>query len=238
MKAKLFLSGLAFSMTLMGGNAFAASTVIDTYGAGALHTGNTYAGGINIKLDGTTINGEAGGNVPNSSLAGKALSFVYCIDLLHSININATYNAFYNNKGQLTGRPEITATNGGKIAWLVTHQAQTATTKEQQAGLQAAIWKQVYGNRFELLSTTGSAIKTAYNNYIAALGSNTASVKTVLWIDPRSGSNNTTHNQDLVAWGAGFKLPTPIPGAIWLFGSGIAGLVSFARRKSAPKLAA
>jgi hypothetical protein len=225
MKTKLVLSGLVIAMSLCGASAFAASTI---QGTGTFKVGNDYAGGVNIKLDGTTLNGEGGGNIAHSQLNGKALDFSYCIDILHSIYLNGTYNAFYNNTAVLTDRPEIAA-NGGKIAWLLTNEAQSASTKAQQAGLQAAIWKQTYGDRFELLATSATAIKTAYNNYITALGSHTASVNTVLWIDPRNG--NGSHAQDQVAWGSGFQLPTPIPAAIWLFGSGLVGLLGF-RRKS------
>jgi hypothetical protein len=106
----------------------------------------------------------------------------------------------------------------------MTNQAKKAKTLKQQAGFQAAIWEQVYGDKFELISK--GAVKVAYDGFIAALGNNTAPVSSVLWIDPHSGTNLSKSNQDIVA------LATPIPGAIWLFGSGMIALVGSSKRKN------
>ncbi|MEY4768182.1 MAG: hypothetical protein RL637_821, partial [Pseudomonadota bacterium] len=143
------------------------------------------------------------------------------------------YTTNVSMNAQLVNRPEITAINAGKIAWLVTTQAKTAVNSYLQSGLQAAIWKQVYGDRFEVLASTSVSIKQAYTNYINLLGNNAAPLNSVLWLDPRSGTNNQNHAQDQVAWGKNFGLNTPIPAAMWLFGSAIAGVIGLAKRKSA-----
>jgi hypothetical protein len=232
MRTQLFFSVMALSVSLVTGSALAAT----------LKVGGDYANGLSIKIDGNVRN-TGGGNFLTSYLDDKKLDYMYCIDILHSINPSSTYNTIVSKNAQLAGRSEITVANAGKIAWLVSTQAKTAVTKDQQAGLQAAIWKQVYGNRFELLTkTTAKNIQAAYSNYITALGSNTAPLNSVLWLDPRGGASGTknaaTHYQDQVAWGNGFGLVTPIPAALWLFGSAGVGLMSFKRRKNVATLTA
>ncbi|MCF7969558.1 MAG: Cys-Gln thioester bond-forming surface protein [Methylococcaceae bacterium] len=223
---KIYTLILALSISLFNGGAFSATIPFDA--SGRLTTGTTYAGGINLVLDGTTLNNEGGGNILNSMLDGKSLAYAYCIDLFHSISLNQTYNADYNNKALFDDRPELTEINGGKIAWLILNIAETAVEKYQQAGLQALIWEQVYGaTRFTLNSSTSNQIKTAYQTYSAALGANTASVNDVLWISPYQ---STTSRQDLVAWdGLSMNLQqaasVSTPETIWLFSIGLAGLV-------------
>jgi hypothetical protein len=221
MRTQLFFSVMALSISLMSASALAAT----------LKVGGDYVGGLNIKIDGKVKNGVIGGNFLTSYLDSDKLNYMYSIDIFHDIHANDSYNTIVSKNAQLAGRSEITAANAGKIAWLVSTQAKTAVTKDQQAGLQAAVWKQVYGNRFELLATTAKTIRTAYSNYITALGSNSAPLNSVLWLDPRGGAKNATHYQDQVAWGNGFGLVTPIPAALWLFASGVTGLIGIATRK-------
>jgi len=228
---KIYKLILAISISLFNSGAFSASIPFDA--SGLLKTGNTYAGGINLVLDGTTMNNVGGGNILNSVLDGKSLAYAYCIDIYHGIGLNQTYNANYNNKALFDDRLELTEINGGKIAWLILNIAETALEKYQQAGLQALIWEQVYGAaRFTLNASTNNNIKIAYQAYSAALGANTASVNDVLWISPY---RNTTSHQDLVAWGAPIKLQdtvdVPTPETIWLLAIGIAGLAVSSRKK-------
>jgi hypothetical protein len=171
---------LVIAISLFNSVAFAASVPFDA--TGILKTGNTYAGGINVELDGTTRNNLGGGNILNSVLDGKGLVYAYCIDIYHYIGLNQVYSAHYNNKAFFADRPELTEENGAKIAWLILNIAETAVEKYQQAGLQALIWEQVYGaTRFTLNTSTDDRIETAYNEYSVALGANMASVNDVLW---------------------------------------------------------
>jgi hypothetical protein len=216
MRTQLFFSVMALSISLMSASALAAT----------LKVGGDYVGGLNIKIDGKVRNGVIGGNFLTSYLDSDKLNYMYSIDIFHdNIHTNDSYDTIVSKNAQLAGRSEITAAKAGKIAWLVSTQAKTAVTKDQQAGLQAAIWKQVYGNRFGLMLTTSQSIGSAYQSYTAALVGHTAPLDSVLWLDPRDGTDNATHFQDQVA------LASPIPAALWLFASGIAGLISIATRK-------
>ncbi len=228
---KVYKVILAISMMLFSSASFSASIPFDV-NAGTLTTGNKYAGGINLVLDGKTMNHVGGGNILNSVLDGKSLAYAYCIDILHSIGLRSTYSANYNNKADFSDRPELTEENGGKIAWLILNIAETAVKKYQQAGLQALIWEQVYGaSRFTLEASTNDRIEAAYQKYSAALVGNTASVNSVLWIDPYSGS---TSKQDLVAWGEGFNLEgsasVPAPEPMLLLVLGLLGLTIVSRK--------
>jgi len=222
---KVYKVILAISMMLFSSASFSASIPFDV-NAGTLTTGNKYAGGINLLLDGKRMTRVGGGNILNSMLDGKSLAYAYCIDILHSIGLSRVYSADYNNKADFSDRPELTKVNGGKIAWLILNIAETAVEKYQQAGLQALIWEHVYGvSRFTLEASTNDRIEAAYQKYSAALAGNTAPVNGVLWIDPYSGS---TSRQDLVAWGEGFNLgesaSVPAPEPILLLILGLVGL--------------
>jgi hypothetical protein len=228
---KVYKLILAISMMLFSFVSFSASIPFDVYGA-ELTTGNKYAGGIDLVLDGKTMKRVGGGNILNSVLDGKSLAHAYCIDILHSIGLRRTYSANYNNKADFSDRPELTEENGGKIAWLILNIAETAVKKYQQAGLQALIWEQVYGaSRFTLKASTNDRIETAYQQYSAALVGNTASVNSVLWIDPY---HRSTAKQDLVAWGDGFNLEelasVPAPAPIFLLILGLLGLTIVSRK--------
>jgi len=229
---KIYKLILAISISLFNSGAFSASIPFEA--SGLLKVGNTYAGGINLVLDGTAMNNVGGGNMLNSVLDGKSLAYAYCIDIYHGIGLNQTYNANYNNKALFDDRLELTKINGGKIAWLILNIAETALEKYQQAGLQALIWEQVYGAaRFTLNASTNNKIKTAYQAYSAVLGINTASVNDVLWISPY---RNTTSHQDLVAWGGSLSGlqqagSVPTPEIIWLFAIGLVGLVVISCKK-------
>jgi len=228
---KVYKVILAISMMLFSSASFSASISFDV-NAGTLTTGNKYAGGINLVLDGKRMTRVGGGNILNSMLDGKSLAYAYCIDILHSIGLSRVYSADYNNKADFSDRPELTEENGGKIAWLILNIAETAVKKYQQAGLQALIWEQVYGaSRFTLKASTNDRIEAAYQKYSAALAGNAASVNGVLWIDPYSGS---TSRQDLVAWGEGFNLEesasVPAPEPMLLLVLGLLGLTIVSRK--------
>jgi hypothetical protein len=194
-------------------------------------TVSAYGATVKIKLDGKEAN-DAGGTF-SGVLGGLKVPFAYCIDLLHSISPGGTYTTNVTFNGAIADRGQIN--NAGKIAWLMTHKAATVgDDREVQSGFQAAIWKQVYGDRFELLGTNTAKVLTAYTGYINALGHNVTAVNKVAWMDPHSGTVNSknplgaTSNQDLVA----IVKVVPIPSAVWLFGSAMVGLVGLGKSKS------
>lgn len=233
MKTKRIIPAIGLAMCVFGGVATAAS--VD------FNMGANYGNAMSVKYQQAngkwkTVN-DAGGNFGSFAgrkgaekgavLDGVKLTFAYCIDLYHSVRLNGKYTATTNPDAIFADRGRID--NAEKVAWLITKQARTATTLDKQAGLQAAIWEQVHGDKFELLAT--GAIRTAYDGYMAALGNNVADVNSVIWIDPYSGKVNSknplgaTSNQDIVA------MVTPIPGAVWLFGSALVGLIGLGKRK-------
>jgi hypothetical protein len=231
MKTKLITSLLGIVIAIGSSSSFAASLSDLSF-----NMGTNYGNVISIKYQ--EANGawmttdDAGGNFGSvagrdginngATLDGLKLSFAYCIDLFHPVSLNGNYTADVSFTGTFADRGAIR--NAGQIAWLLNNQASTATDLDKQAALQAVIWKQVYGNQFELLST--GTIKTAYDNYIALLGNNVAPVNSVVWIDPYSGNNRAVNNQDIVA-----MMVTPIPASIWLFGSAIVGLIGLGKRQ-------
>jgi hypothetical protein len=217
-------------MCLFGAMATAASVDFKmgwNYGGGSKIKYQLENGDWQIKTSyGGNFGSFSGRNGVGATLGDIKLDAAYCIDLFHSIGLNGNYKANVTRNGIIADRGEIR--NAGQIAWLMTNQAKKVKTLNQQAGFQAAIWEQVYGDKFELVST-GGAVKDAYDGYIAALSNNIAAVSSVLWIDPYSKTKKGKYksNQDIVA-----LAPTPIPAAFWLFGSGIIGLVGVNKRKN------
>ncbi len=228
MKRKIIIPIIGLAIYLVATMATAAQINFDM--------GSNYGNGMQIKY--LQANGnwktewDAGGNFGSfkgrrgeskgAMLGIKKLDFAYCIDLFHSVSLNGNYTANVSYDGFIPDRGKIN--NAEKIAWLITKKAKTATTLKKQAGLQAAIWKLVHGDKFELLDN--GSIRESYDYYLSSIGSNIGDVSRVAWIDPYSGENLSRSNQDIV----GFA--TPIPATIWLFGSAIIGFVGSKRLKN------
>ncbi len=119
-------------------------------------------------MNGNQLN-ESGGNIQPDTLDGKPLPFLYCIAATVDIQVPSTYDVSVSTAGIYNGN----LVNGaGEIAWLMTNLAASAVTTDEQSGLQAAIWKQIYGVNFTLDQVNNdAALVTAYNADIAALGS-------------------------------------------------------------------
>jgi hypothetical protein len=241
MKAKHIIPAIGLAMYMIGGVALAAPV--------PFNMGWNYGSPVNIALKnatgGSALNGGAaseygaGGNFGSvagrsgdsngATLDGLKLSFVYCIDIVANINLSSKYTAEVSFDGKISDRGLLP--NAGKIAWLMSTQASTADTLDKQTGLQSAIWHQLYGDKFSLINPS-NAVKTAYAGYIAALGNNVARLNSVAWINVGNGA------QDQVALFAdpnnkykGQMMATPIPSAVWLFGSAMVGLVGLGKRK-------
>jgi hypothetical protein len=191
----------------------------------------TTSGGQPIELK--TNENVLAGNFAGSTLGGVTLPWVYCVDFSKSININSTgFTATVTNNGAVNGSA---VNNAGSVTWLLDHYAASATNADATAGLQAAIWKVIYGSQFTLNgpdnSTTDSNVVTDYNNDLAGVGYNSATglaansdpVSNARWISP---SANGTQYQGLVT------SAVPEPGNIaMLVGLGITGAGFLMRRK-------
>ncbi len=95
---------------------------------------------------------------------------------------------------------------GGQIAWLIKNVAPLATNQADYQGLQGLIWHLLNPGSvaFDFASNSAGA-SSAYNTYSAALGSNTAAVSSVLWVNPLNAPDGQYTYQGLVA------APTPFP---------------------------
>ncbi len=80
------------------------------------------------------------------------------------------------------------------------------------------------------LTYVGHAATTAAGGTVSYLFTNLAAGDYSLWIGG-NGTGNTTTNQSYVATIS--ASPVPVPGAVWLFGSALAGVVGLRRRKQA-----
>ena len=191
--------------------------------ADSLFVGMTYPtdAPIAFTLNSTSYN-EPGGNIQGSVLNGASLPYVYCIAADVNVYVNNTYNTTVSTTGYYDGN---LIRNAGQIAWLMDHEAASATTDVLRSGLQAAIWHQVYGANFVLDTTnTNSAIVSAYNADIAALGSNTDPVSNLFWMTPYDSGGNAEQGLITIA-------SVPEPSSLLLLGCGGLGLIIYLRRK-------
>jgi PEP-CTERM motif len=197
--------------------------------AGSLSIGSSFPPGFNFTLNGNYIN-EPGGNIQPASLDGQPLPYVYCIAADVDINVPNTFVASVSTAGIYDGN----LVNGaGAISWLMTNLAASAVTTDEQSGLQAAIWKQIYGPNFTLDAVNNdTALVSAYNADIAALGNNTAPLGNLLWITPFNDDGSVA--QGLVAprvFGVN-SVPEPSTFALGSLGAiGAIGLVVRRRRR-------
>jgi hypothetical protein len=170
------------------GSTFTGSTP-NLYGPG-VDSGQTFYGGDYLgMLNGTT-----------------ALS-TYSVDDSSPAIVPGQYNAAVTTNGTTFG---ASVPNAGAIAWLLTNIAPTVQNADQQAALQAAIWRVEYGTNlsaggFQLDGADNTndpgdndaALIADYKADIAALGSHTAPVSSVDWISPSDSYGN--NYQSLVA---------------------------------------
>jgi hypothetical protein len=199
--------------------------------ADSLYLGSSYQTISNITLVAYETNVQVGGgSINTSSLNGIQLPYVYCAQIEVDVSVGTTYsqtqvtnNATFNNAGSGPTRSFSTSI-AGQIAWLMDNKAPTATTMDEQSGLQDVIWKTIYGSNFTLnVSGTSSGAWTAYTADLHALGSNTASISDVLWLSPSSDGQN--FSQDLITSAA------PEPASLTLLGIGIACMAGYSWRR-------
>jgi hypothetical protein len=214
----------------IGGLALAGLVAAPSAQAQWLDTGNV-AQSINVTvstgaLPVITENGAVlAGSFVGSSLSGVATPWVYCVDLDADIYINhGPYPTTITTNGTVYG---TAVNNAGEVAWLLDHYAATATTADQTAALQAAIWKTIYGSQFTLngsASGTDSGVVTDYNNYLTGVGTDPVSKEQ--WLSPYNDANKTEPLQGLVT------AAVPEPGNVALLVSiGMTGLGLMTRRR-------
>ncbi len=194
----------------------------------ALHADNLYLGPnfvyVNVVVNGNPTS-EGGGSVGPSSLNGVSTPWIYCVDIFDTIgvpglypNTTVTHDASMSgltNDGQgLTGGK---VNNAAQVAFLLQVYAAGATTADQQAALQAAIWHEIYGDAVYLdMSNSDQARINYYNAYLTNVG--TGNVSHFNWLSPGNGL------QGLIS-------PVPDGGAtLMLLGGALVGLATLRQR--------
>jgi len=171
----------------------------------ALHADSLYLGPNDVSVKMYVFGSyqtEGGGSIGPSLLGptqGTAVSvpWVYCIDLKDSITIPGWYNnTTVTNDASMTGLTNdssgLTGFNNGsgvvnnaaQVAYLLQTYAAGATTGDQQAALQAAIWTEIYGSSNVYINETGNRL-TLYNTYLTNVG--TGNVANFSWLSPGNG---------------------------------------------------
>jgi hypothetical protein len=205
---------------------------------------------------------EGGGSVNPSTLNGNALPFVYFVQIPVNVGVPGDYYATQvSSDGTIDPAPNanypllagtVTVRNAGQIAWLLDNIGSPALTNDQQAGLQAALWLQVYGGAIFSLDPSGTAAGI-YAAYLADLtllnqfdlsgnGGLTANLSDVAWMTPATGTPPTgtnpsfdglTYYQALVTDSGRPHSPSvPVPSGlvVWSLLGAIGVAVSWRRR--------
>jgi hypothetical protein len=203
-------------------------TLAVTLSVSAAHADDLSLGGPYNSFDfyiNNVITSVGGGSIQNASLNGKALAFVYCVDLFDDINVSGDYNlTTFDTSGVVSGSQ---VNNAGKISWLLDHGAVAAeTSTDAQVALQAAIWHVIYGPNYYLdpLSTASGM----YNSDLSALGTNTDPISNYDWFTPASSAGGGQLQGQV-----GALSPVPEPISVFLLGTVLLCLVSLAKRRFA-----
>jgi len=171
----------------------------------------------------------APGTYSNTAVTNDGTARYSTTNTNHQLNTFATANT-------LTGGDFVYAggslTKAEQIAWLVTNLAPAAIDPTNspdannllQEGLQAAIWKTVYGSAF---TVQDSAVNTQMQTDLTALGANLGNVGSLDWLTP-GGSTGSTVYQALVT------VATPEPSSLAIAGLGALGFLGYSlkRRKN------
>jgi hypothetical protein len=193
---------------------------------------------------GTVGGGSFGQPAPNT-LDGVVLPWVYCVDFFDHVYVPGTYpNATVTHNGNIAGSSANSSglvnfggTNGTltevndavAVAWLLHNYATAAIgDKQQQIGLQGAIWNVIYKGNILLTDSNSSDAMAAYNNDLNALNAARTSglanyVGAYSWLSP-AGAGKIPVLQGLI---------TQVPDGgvtLMLLGGVLVGLETLRRR--------
>ena len=207
-------------MLFSAGNSYATS----------LYVGSPYSG-IQSLVNGVAVT-EGGGSIDNSTLDGRQLAYLYCVDLFTKVYVNADYPyTSVNNAAIIHGN---VVNNAGSVAYLLGNYG-VGGQGDQAIALQAAIWHEVNDAGVYNLNTAAygadSSIVELYNKFVAEAANNTGIVSNFLWINPGADAQGQVIYQGLVA-----AAPVPEPGTIVLFSAGILSLAIYGKRRKNNKV--
>jgi hypothetical protein len=152
-----------------------------------------------------------------ASLARVGDFFAYCVDLNHTFRVPTSWPVNVNTTGSVYG---ATVNNAGQIAYLIDHYGCQRLDADHSAGLQAAIWKEEYGNNFTL-TFASSGVTSACNTYLGCVtGANSGHVATACWLDP---TGKTTYGDDP----QGLVAAAPEPASVVMLGGASVCFVGF-----------
>jgi hypothetical protein len=195
--------------------------------ATSLFVGNSYSSGIHSIVNDVKKD-EGGGSIDSSTLDGRQLAYLYCVDLLNTVNVNASYTyTSVNNSADIHGQ---TVRNADHVAYLLGKYGIGGQGEQAQA-LQAAIWYEVNTPGVykldEAAYATGSNVVTLYKQYIAEAANHTGNISDFLWINPGTDAQGLSVYQGLVT-----SAPVPEPGTMMLLGFGMLGLAIYGKRRA------
>jgi len=195
--------------------------------ATSLYVGGSYSSGIHSLVNGNAQD-EGGGSIDKSSLDGRQLDYLYCVDLFNTVNVNTTYSfTSVNNAANIHGN---TLLNADHVAYLLGKYGIGGQGDQAQA-LQAAIWYEVNAPGVYKLNTSayaaGSNVVNLYNQYITEAANHIGNIADFLWINPGSDALGNAVYQGLVT-----SAPVPEPGTMMLLGFGMLGLAIYGKRRS------
>lgn len=171
---------LAVAFALAAMTAVAAPARGDT-----ITVGNTYSGNFSMLINGvasTEGGGSVGGSYGVINGVTTPFAFLYCVDIFTNAVLGSTYTATYNNTATINSK---TVVNAGQVAWLMLNLAPQLTTQAQYQAMQGLVWTLENPGVVAWDYTNNSATATSYyTQYSSLLGSNTASVARLSWINP------------------------------------------------------